>query len=86
MLGRTNRMWWGAAIEAPDPLALATFYSSLLDWPIVHHEPGTAVMQPPQEGVFIVFQQADDYVAPVLQRQRRGRADQRGDINTPARA
>ncbi len=58
-------MWWGAAIEAPDPLALATFYSSLLEWPIVHHEPGTAVMQPPQEGVFIVFQQADDYVAPV---------------------
>jgi hypothetical protein len=34
-------MWWGAAIEAPDP-ALAAFYSMLLDWPVVHKEPGTA--------------------------------------------
>lgn len=65
MLGRTNKMWWGAAIEAPDPLALATFYSLLLEWPIVHHEPGTTVMKPPQDGVFIVFQQADGYTPPV---------------------
>jgi hypothetical protein len=34
-------MWWGCAIEAPDPFALATFYSELLDWPIGHREPRT---------------------------------------------
>jgi catechol 2,3-dioxygenase-like lactoylglutathione lyase family enzyme len=58
-------MWWGTAIEAPDPGALAAFYSELLDWPVVHQEPGTAVLQPPQESVFMVFQAAEDYTPPV---------------------
>jgi catechol 2,3-dioxygenase-like lactoylglutathione lyase family enzyme len=58
-------MWWGTAIEAPDPAALAAFYSSLLDWPVVHSEPGTAIVKPPQESVFFVFQLAEDYVPPV---------------------
>jgi catechol 2,3-dioxygenase-like lactoylglutathione lyase family enzyme len=57
-------MWWGAAIEAPDPAALARFYHQLLDWPIVHEEPGTAVLGTPG-GSFLVFQQADDYRRPV---------------------
>jgi catechol 2,3-dioxygenase-like lactoylglutathione lyase family enzyme len=58
-------MWWGAAIEAPDPLALATFYAELLGWPVVHTEPGTAVVgAPPDGGTFLVFQQADGYEAP----------------------
>jgi catechol 2,3-dioxygenase-like lactoylglutathione lyase family enzyme len=58
-------MWWGAAIEAPDPDALATFYSTLLDWPVVHEEPGTAILKPPAGSVFMVFQQAENYVPPV---------------------
>lgn len=58
-------MWWGNAIEAPDPGALARFYAELLDWPVVHEEQGTAIIAPPQGGVFLVFQQADDYRAPV---------------------
>jgi len=58
-------MWWGTAIEAPDPTALAAFYSGLLDWPVVHEEPGTAVVKPPQDSVFMVFQLAEDYVPPV---------------------
>jgi catechol 2,3-dioxygenase-like lactoylglutathione lyase family enzyme len=33
-------MWWGTAIEAPDPSALAAFYCQLLGWPVVHQEPG----------------------------------------------
>jgi catechol 2,3-dioxygenase-like lactoylglutathione lyase family enzyme len=57
-------MWWGAAIEAPDPAALAGFYSELLGWPIGHQEPGTAIVAAPN-GAFLVFQQADGYVAPV---------------------
>jgi catechol 2,3-dioxygenase-like lactoylglutathione lyase family enzyme len=58
-------MWWGTAIEAPDPGALARFYARLLDWPIVHEEPGTAILNAPQGPTFLVFQQADGYQPPV---------------------
>jgi predicted enzyme related to lactoylglutathione lyase len=57
-------MWWGTALEAPDPAALARFYHALLEWPIVHEEPGTSVVAASQ-GVFVVFQQADGYRPPV---------------------
>ena len=62
---RTGGMWWGTAIEAPDPGALARFYSELLGWPIGHQEPGTAILATPQGGVYFVFQQAAGYQAPV---------------------
>ena len=58
-------MWWGTAIEAPDPNALARFYSELLGWPIGHEEPGTAILAAPQGAIYIVFQQATDYESPV---------------------
>jgi catechol 2,3-dioxygenase-like lactoylglutathione lyase family enzyme len=58
-------MWWGTAIEAPDPRALATFYSTLLDWPIGHEEPGTVILAAPGGPIYIVFQQAADYQPPV---------------------
>jgi predicted enzyme related to lactoylglutathione lyase len=58
-------MWWGTAIEAPDPGALARFYSELLGWPIGHEEPGTAIIAAPQGGTYLVFQQATGYQAPV---------------------
>ncbi len=58
-------MWWGAAIEAPDPSALARFYSRLLDWPIGHEEPGTVILAAPQGSVYLVFQRATDYRVPV---------------------
>lgn len=64
MRGRSKELWWGTAIEAPDPGALAAFYSELLDWPVVHEEPGTVVVQP-RDSVFMVFQAAQDYVPPV---------------------
>ena len=32
----------------PTPSALARFYSDLLGWPIVHEEPGTAILAAPQ--------------------------------------
>jgi hypothetical protein len=35
---KADGMWWGTAIEAPDPGALARFYLELLDWPIAHDE------------------------------------------------
>ncbi|MFJ5213295.1 VOC family protein [Streptomyces sp. NPDC088354] len=65
MRSRTEGMWWGTAIEAPDPGALARFYSELLGWPIGHEEPGTAVVVAPGGPVYLVFQQADDYRPPV---------------------
>ena len=58
-------MWWGTAIEAPDPGALARFYSVLLGWPIGHEEPGTAVLAAPEGSIYVVFQQAEGYTAPV---------------------
>ena len=64
MRSRTDGMWWGTAIEAPDPSALARFYSQLLGWPVGHEEPGTAILAPPN-GAFIVFQQATAYQRPV---------------------
>jgi predicted enzyme related to lactoylglutathione lyase len=65
MRSRMDSMWWGTAIEAPDPSALATFYSELLGWPIGHQETGTAILAAPQGSTYIVFQQASDYRAPV---------------------
>jgi catechol 2,3-dioxygenase-like lactoylglutathione lyase family enzyme len=65
MRSRVGGMWWGTAIEAPDPRALARFYSALLEWPVVHEEPGTTVLGvPPVGSAFFVFQQATDYEPP----------------------
>jgi predicted enzyme related to lactoylglutathione lyase len=65
MESRTTGMWWGTALEAPDPGALASFYSELLGWPIGHQEPGTAIVAAPEGSIFIVFQEAPGYQAPV---------------------
>jgi catechol 2,3-dioxygenase-like lactoylglutathione lyase family enzyme len=58
-------MWWGVAIEAPDPAAVAEFYSQLLGWTVVHEEAGTVVVAAPGGSSFVVFQQATDYEPPV---------------------
>ena len=57
-------MWWGTAIEAPDPAALARFYSQLLGWPIGHEEPGTSILAAPEGSIYVVFQQSDDGYRP----------------------
>jgi predicted enzyme related to lactoylglutathione lyase len=58
-------MWWGTAIEGPDPSALARFYSELLGWTIGHEEPGTTILAAPEGSIYVVFQQATGYRAPV---------------------
>jgi predicted enzyme related to lactoylglutathione lyase len=58
-------MWWGCAIEAPDPAILARFYSELLSWPIGHDEPGTTVLAAPEGSIYLVFQESVGYVAPM---------------------
>ena len=65
MRSRTDGMWWGAAVEAPDPGALARFYAELLGWSIGHEEPGTTVLVAPQGSTYVVFQQATEYHPPV---------------------
>jgi catechol 2,3-dioxygenase-like lactoylglutathione lyase family enzyme len=65
MRSRAKGMWWGTALEAPDPAALAGFYSELLGWPVVHEEPGTAVLAAPEGPIYVVFQRAVDYAVPV---------------------
>ena len=58
-------MWWGTAIEAPDPALLAGFYSQLLRWPIGHQDDTTAILAAPEGPIYIVFQLATDYERPV---------------------
>jgi Glyoxalase-like domain len=58
-------MWWGTAIEAPNPSALASFYSQLLDWPVVHEEAGTSIISPPDGPIYVVFQESSDYEPPI---------------------
>jgi predicted enzyme related to lactoylglutathione lyase len=65
MRSRMSGMWWGVAIEAPDPGALARFYSELLGWPIGPEEPGTAILATPENSSYLVFQQATGYRPPV---------------------
>ena len=64
MRSRSAGMWWGVAIEAPDPKALANFYSELLGWPVTHEEPGTAILAAPEGSIYVVFQEASGYEAP----------------------
>jgi len=58
-------MWWGVAVEAPDPAGLAAFYSQLLGWTVIDEAPGTSVVAVPGGPVFVVFQEATDYQRPV---------------------
>jgi catechol 2,3-dioxygenase-like lactoylglutathione lyase family enzyme len=57
-------MWWGIAVEAPDPLALATFYSDLLDWPLVGDDDGSLILAAPEGRIYLVLQPAEDYEPP----------------------
>ena len=58
-------MWWGVAVEAPDPLVLATFYSRLLDWPVVGEDNGSLIVAAPEGRIYLVLQPAAGFVAPL---------------------
>jgi catechol 2,3-dioxygenase-like lactoylglutathione lyase family enzyme len=57
--------WWGAVLEAPDPHALACFYSELLGWEIAKEDPDGAAITPSEGVAYIAFQLSDGYVPPV---------------------
>ena len=52
-------------LNAPDPRALAGFYSRLLGWPIDKDEPDWVTVRPPDGGAGLSFQTEDIYVPPV---------------------
>jgi hypothetical protein len=64
MRGRRENQWWGVALEAPDAVALATFYAGLLDWNVTTAEEGWATVGPPDGVAFLGFQGSPDYQAP----------------------
>jgi hypothetical protein len=65
MQARSTGMWWGISIESPDLAALGSFYSRLLEGPIVHEEPGTTIVSAPEGLIYLVFQEASGYRPPV---------------------
>ncbi|MDQ0989475.1 VOC family protein [Streptomyces sp. V3I7] len=57
--------WWGVVLEAPDPQALARFYSELLGWEITKEDADGAAIAPPEGVAYIAFQLSEGYVPPV---------------------
>jgi catechol 2,3-dioxygenase-like lactoylglutathione lyase family enzyme len=60
--------WWGVVLDCPDALALATFYSRLLDWPIWKPEEAdaeNAALDAGQGVGYLAFQREPDYEPPV---------------------
>ena len=64
MQSRTVGMWWGIAVEAPDPLALATFYARLLGWQVVGEDNGSLIVGAPEGRIYLIVQPASDYEPP----------------------
>lgn len=65
MLGRNSSHFWGVVLDTRDPLALAEFYSSLMDWKIVKQEPEFVAVAPLGENVaYLAFQRSPDYDQP----------------------
>ncbi|MEU4111776.1 VOC family protein [Streptomyces sp. NPDC027717] len=56
--------WWGVVLEAPEPQALARFYSELLGWAITKEEADGATIAPPEGVAYIAFQRSDGYAPP----------------------
>src|SRR5829696_6021021 len=51
-------------IDCPDPVALATFYGALLDWPVQTLDDGDMVQTRADYGDSIGFQKVDGYTSP----------------------
>jgi catechol 2,3-dioxygenase-like lactoylglutathione lyase family enzyme len=65
MRGRTTTQWWGVALDAPDPIELARFYSGLLGWPVAGQDENGASIGVPGTTSFLAFQRATTYERPV---------------------
>ena len=65
MRGRSRTDWWGVVLEAPDGVALANFYASVLGWPIAKQDDDGAAIAVPGTSSYLAFQSSPDYVPPV---------------------
>lgn len=65
MRGRSRTDWWGVVLEAPDGVALASFYAQVLGWPIAKQDEDGAAIAVPGTSSYLAFQSAPDYVPPV---------------------
>lgn len=52
-------------LDAPDAVALARFYVSVLGWPIVKEEEDWAAIAVPGTSSYLAFQTSEGYVPPV---------------------
>lgn len=64
MRGRSGTSWWGVVLDAPDPEALAEFYSGLLGWQISSRESAWLAIQQPGTECYLGFHENPDYVSP----------------------
>ncbi len=64
MPGRAKTNWFGVVLEAPDPQALADFYSAVLGWPVAQRDSRGAAIQLGEANAYISFQEAAGYVPP----------------------
>jgi predicted enzyme related to lactoylglutathione lyase len=64
MRGRAKTNWVGMCLEAPDPQALADFYSAVLGWPVAQRDEHGAAIALGEANAFISFQEAAGYVRP----------------------
>ena len=64
---RTKKTWWGVALDAPDPRALADFYARLLGWRLFPDSdgPGAGVAPSEDAGYNLAFQREPLYARPV---------------------
>jgi hypothetical protein len=51
-------------LDTPAPLALADFYSKLLEWPISDDGPDWVTMAQPNGVAYLAFQRSPEYVRP----------------------
>jgi hypothetical protein len=57
--------WWGVVLDAPDVAVLATFWSTLLGWPVSSQDETGAAMAPDDNGVtYLSIQLEEQYVRP----------------------
>ena len=63
---RTNKQWWGVALDAPNAVELARFYARLLGWQIFAESPEWATLAPSKDaGYNLAFQTEEKYARPV---------------------
>ncbi len=70
MRGRSSGGWWGVALEAPDPPALAAFYAEVLGWTVSKSDPNWSTIGAPTGTGYLAFQRSTTFTAPTWPAER----------------